>query len=137
MTFGEKIKAERENRKMNHKDFAKLIGISTRILSAYENGKSFPRTRNDYTRIANTLNLNVNYLLTDNDEFIMQVGSQYGYRAAHGANKILEDVRALFSGGEMAPEDMDELMLKIQETYWEVKRKNHEKFTPKKYHDEK
>lgn len=33
----------------------------------------------------------------------------------------------------MAEEDMDALMLAVQEAYVEAKKKNREKFTPKKY----
>ena len=36
------------------------------------------------------------------------------------------------AGGEMAEEDMDELMLAIQEAYVDAKRRN-KKYAPKKY----
>lgn len=41
----------------------------------------------------------------------------------------------MFAGGEMAEEDMDELMLAIQEAYVDAKRRN-KKYTPKKYSSE-
>ena len=107
MTFGEKIHVERTKRGMNQKEFGQLIGVSTRIVSLYETNKSYPRTRDDYARIATTLNLDVNYLLTENEEFVMGVGAEYGARGAKGAERVLADVNALFAGGEMADEDLD------------------------------
>ena len=136
MTFGEKIHVERTKRGMNQKEFGQLIGVSTRIVSLYETNKSYPRTREDYTRIAAALNLNVNYLLTENEEFVMGIADQYGTRGAQGATKVLSDVKALFAGGEMAEEDMDVFMKAVQDAYWEVKKINKEKYTPKKYRKE-
>lgn len=44
----------------------------------------------------------------------------------------MKEIRGAFSGGEMAEEDMDELMLAIQEAYIDAKKRN-KKYTPKKY----
>jgi len=38
----------------------------------------------------------------------------------------------LFAGGELAEDDMDEMMLAIQEAYI-IAKKNNKKYTPKKY----
>ena len=132
MTFGEKIHVERTKRGMNQKEFGQLIGVSTRIVSLYETNKSYPRTRDDYARIATTLNLDVNYLLTENEEFVMGVGAEYGTRGAKGAERVLADVNALFAGGEMADEDLDIFMQAVQQAYWEVKKINKEKYSSKK-----
>ena len=136
MTFGEKIHLERTKRGMNQKEFGQLIGVSTRIVSLYETNKSYPRTREDYTRIATALNLNVNYLLTESEEFVMDIGAEYGPRGAKGAERVLADVNALFAGGEMADEDLDVFMQAVQQAYWEVKKINKEKYTPKKHRKE-
>ncbi len=58
-------------------------------------------------------------------------GQQYGYRGKKGAERLLKEVRVAFSGGEMAEEDMDEMMLAIQEAYIDAKKRN------KKVHPEK
>ena len=86
-----------------------------------------------YQKIATALGLDVNYLLTENEEFVMGIAEQYGARGAQGATKVLSDVKALFAGGEMAEEDMDVVMKAVQDAYWEVKKINKEKYTPKKY----
>ena len=48
----------------------------------------------------------------------------------------MSQVNGLFAGGEMAEEDMDEMMLAIQEAYWLAKKKNR-KYMPKKFVEDK
>lgn len=132
MTFGEKIKAERKKLGLTQIELGERIGVTNRVITSYENGKSFPRTREAYKKIADALGVNVNYLLSDDDAFVMEAKEQFGYRGKKGAEKLLAEVTGLFAGGEMAEEDMDELMLGIQEAYVEAKKRN-KKYTPKKY----
>ena len=130
MTFGEKIKAERKKLGLTQIELGERIGVTNRVITSYENGKSFPRTREAYKKIADALGVNVNYLLSDDDAFVMEAEEQFGYRGKKGAEKLLAEVTGLFAGGEMAEEDMDELMLGIQEAYVEAKKRN-KKYTPK------
>ena len=132
MTFGEKIKLERTKRGMVQKEFAKLIQVSTRMISVYENGKSFPRTRADYARIAEILGISVDYLLTENEEFIMNIGSEFGSRGAKGAQKILDQINYTYTNGEIDEDDLEILTQGIQEIYWKVRQKNREKYNPYK-----
>ena len=136
MTFADKIKKERAKLQMTQADFAKHIGVSHRSLQNYELGINHPRSREAYQKIATALGLDVNYLLTENEEFVLGIAEQYGSRSAQGATKVLSDVKALFAGGEMAEEDMDVFMKAVQDAYWEVKKINKEKYTPKKYRKE-
>ena len=48
----------------------------------------------------------------------------------------MAEVTGLFAGGELADEDLDEMMKGIQEAYWIAKEKN-KKYTPKKYRKSK
>lgn len=127
MTFAEKIKKERTKLHMTQADFAKHIGVSYRMLQNYESGKNRPRTREAYQKIADALGLNVNYLLTENEEFVLDIGAEYGSRSKKGAERVLADVNALFSGGEMADEDLDIFMQAVQQAYWEVKKNQQRK----------
>ena len=52
MTFGEKFKAEREKRKLTQQEVADALGINRRMITRYENGISFPRTKDAYRKIA-------------------------------------------------------------------------------------
>lgn len=132
MTFGEKIKAQRTLRGMDQAEFAVLIGVSRRTLINYEIYGRHPRTRDDYKRIANTLGVDVNYLLTEEEDFVLSAGEQYGSRGRKSAQELVQEVSGLFAGGELADEDLDEMMKGIQQAYWIAKEKN-KKYTPKKY----
>ncbi len=132
MTFAEKIKKERLSRGMDQPTFAKHIGVSPRTISYYENGRTFPRSRDDSKRIADILEVPVDYLLTENDEFIVDAGAKYGSKGRRDARELMEEVSGLFAGGDLADEDLDEMMRGIQEAYWIAKEKN-KKYTPKKF----
>lgn len=132
MTFGEKIREERRKQNLTQKELADKIGVTNRVITSYETGKSFPRTRDAYKRIADALGINVNYLLSDDEAFVLEAKENFGYRGKKGAEKLMSEVTGLFSSGEMAEEDMDELMLAIQEAYIDAKKRN-KKYTPKKY----
>ena len=132
MTFGEKIKAERTKLGLDQKDFAKLIQVSTRMVSVYENGKAYPRTRADYARIAEVLNLDMNYLLTENEEFVADMRQEFGSRGAKGAQKILDQINYTFTNGEIDEDDLEILTRGLQDIYWKVRQKNKEKYNPHK-----
>lgn len=60
------------------------------------------------------------------------VTAQYGSRGVKQAKELLGEVTGLFAGGEMADEDMREMVDAIQEAYL-IAKKNNRKYTPKKY----
>ena len=120
MTFGEKVKAERTKLGMSQDELAAKIGVTRRIIGSYENDKSRPRGMERYKKLAESLNVNVNYLLSEDDAFIADVEDKYGRRGARQAQE------------EMADEDMREMVDAIQEAYL-IAKKNNKKYTPKKY----
>ena len=105
MTFGEKVKAERTKLGMSQDELAAKIGVTRRIIGSYENDKSRPRGMERYKKLAESLNVNVNYLLSEDDAFIADVEDKYGRRGARQAQELLAEVTGLFAGGEMADED--------------------------------
>ena len=123
MTFGEKFKIEREKKGMTQQEVADALGINRRMITRYENGISFPRTKDAYRKIAAFFGVDVNYLLTDDEEFVVEASEQYGSRGMSG----------LFAGGTLSEQDKDAVMKALQDIYWESKARNVEKYTPKKY----
>jgi len=123
MTFGKKLKKERKALGLDQTEFGKLIGVSLRTVVTYEKGQGFPRTRSDYKRIADILNLNVNYLLAEEGETEESDAKANIYRGKIGAQKVINDVNGLFAGGELNEKDMDELVLAIQQAYVDAKKK--------------
>ena len=136
MTFGEKVKAQRKSMDLTQEELAVRIGVSRRVITSYENDRSRPRGLPAYKRLAEALEINVNYLLSEDEAFIADAEEQFGYRGKREAEALLQEVTGLFAGGEMAEEDKDELMLAIQEAYV-IAKKNNKKYTPKKYQQKK
>ena len=132
MTFGEKVKNERNRLGLNQDELAKKIGVTRRVISSYENDSSRPRGTERYKKLAEALGVNINYLLSKDEAFIADVEDNYGHRGAKQAKELLAEVTGLFAGGEMADEDMREMVDAIQEAYL-IAKKNNKKYTPKKY----
>ena len=132
MTFGEKVKNERNRLGLNQDELAKKIGVTRRVISSYENDSSRPRGTERYKKLAEALGVNINYLLSEDEAFIADVEDNYGHRGAKQAKELLAEVTGLFAGGEMADEDMREMVDAIQEAYL-IAKKNNKNYTPKKY----
>lgn len=132
MTFGEKVKNERNRLGLNQDELAKKIGVTRRVISSYENDSSRPRGTERYKKLAEALGVNINYLLSEDEAFIADVEDNYGHRGAKQAKELLAEVTGLFAGGEMTDEDMREMVDAIQEAYL-IAKKNNKKYTPKKY----
>ena len=88
MTFAEKFKAEREKKELTQQQVADGLGINRRMITRYENGISFPRTKDAYKKIADFFGVDVNYLLTEDEEFVVQATEQYGSRGKKQAQEI-------------------------------------------------
>ena len=132
MTFGEKVRNERNRLGLSQDELAKQIGVSRRVISSYENDSSRPRGTARYQKLADSLGVNINYLLSEDEAFIANVEDNYGRRGVKQAKELLAEVTGLFAGGEMADEDMREMVDAIQEAYL-IAKKNNKKYTPKKY----
>ena len=132
MTLGEKVRNERNRLGLSQDELAEKIGVTRRVISSYENDSSRPRGTERYNKLADALGVNINYLLSEDEAFIANVEDNYGRRGAKQAKELLAEVTGLFAGGEMADEDMREMVDAIQEAYLIAKKKN-KKYTPKKY----
>ena len=129
MKFGERLKSFREQKNLTQEELASLSGISARSIQRYENGTNRPRVE-AAEKIAKALDIQVDVLLGTNDMLVAEAKSKYGYRGAKQAQELVEEVSGLFSGGEIADEDLDAMMKAIQDAYWIAKEKN-KKFSPK------
>lgn len=135
MTFGEKIKMLRAQKGLSAEDLARKLGVSVRTISSYETGSSYPRRHDFYNRLAEVLGTDVNYLRTEDEEFMAEVGQEYGTRGQLQYARALAEVKKLFAGGELPPEDEIAFIQDVQQIYLDSK-KRAKKFTPKKYLDQ-
>ncbi len=132
MKFGEKLKDLRKEKGINQTALAKEIGVSLRTVISYETGKSYPKKREIYSKIAEYFNIDINYLLTEDEEFITTAEEKYGNRGSRQAAELVAEIGGLFAGGELSEADKDAVMRSLQQAYWDAKEDNI-KYTPKKY----
>ncbi len=132
MTFGEKLRKYRIEKGLTQAELAKVAGLGLKTITNYESGTTYPKNREVYKTLANILGVDADHLHNENDDFMSDVTAQYGSRGAKQAKELLEEVTGLFAGGEMADEDMREMVDAIQEAYL-IAKKNNKKYTPKKH----
>lgn len=124
MKFGEKLRALRREKHISQEEAARAIGISRRAYGSYEQEGIYPRSRDTYAKLARLFGCDVNYLLTEDEEFVALAGERYGDRGRRQAQDLVREASALFAGGELAEEDKDEMLRAIQDAYWIAKEKN-------------
>ena len=105
MKFGDKLRNVRKERKITQQELASRVGISVRMIIKYENGESYPRVRDIYSKLAEVLDINVNYLLTEDEDNLTQ------------AQKIIDQTAALFEGGGLNENDKLAFIHQMQELY--------------------
>ena len=135
MKFGEKVKKLRKEMKLSQGELAAKIGVSARSVASYEAGTSYPRYKEVYEALAAALGVDVNYLRTEDEEFLEDVGQQFGTRGQRQATAILEEARQLFAGGELSEEDQIAFLTEMQQLFLDSKQRA-KKFTPIRYRRE-
>ena len=135
MKFGEKVKKLRKDMKLSQGELAEKIGVSCRSVQSYEAGTSYPRYKEIYEALAAALGVDVNYLRTEDEEFLEDVGQQFGSRGQRQATAILEEARQLFAGGELSEEDQIAFLTEMQQLFLDSKQRA-KKFTPIRYRRE-
>lgn len=132
MKFSDRLKGLREKNDMTQEQLAKVSGVfPLRTIQRYECGTSRPRL-DAAEKLAKALNISVDQLLGTDGMLVAQAAEQYGARGAKQAQQLTDEVTGLFTGGELAQDDMDVMMQAIMDAYWLAKEKN-KKYTPKKY----
>jgi transcriptional regulator with XRE-family HTH domain len=124
MRFGEKLRERRTEMGLTQAQLAEMSGLSKRTVIYYEQGKTYPRDRSVYRRLAEVLGIDADYLHNENDDFARDAMEVYGNRGKKQAEALMADVTGLFAGGDMADEDLDEFMKQVQAAYWTAKEKN-------------
>lgn len=124
MDFKDKLKNARTAKGLSQIELAEQTGISRRSIQNYELGTKLPKKRETYTRLAEALGIDETVLMDETIDFVLRANEQYGNNAMKQALDLVADVRALWAGGEMAEDDMDEIMRALQEAYWDAKKIN-------------
>jgi transcriptional regulator with XRE-family HTH domain len=133
MTLGSKVKLLRSERNMTQPDLATELGVTVRTVAYYENDERQPK-KDIIMKLCELFGISTDYLLSDNDVFLIEAKEKYGYRGKKKAESFINDTALLFAGGELSEDDQDKVFKAITEIYWLSKEKN-KKYTPKKYRD--
>lgn len=121
MGFAKKLKELRELKGLTQKDLAKKLGVSTKTISRYELGQTMPRYRKIYDQLSECLDTSHDYLVTDEDEFILKARESFGKEGAQEAQDMINGVIGLMAGGKLPQEDKRAILDAISEAYYIAK----------------
>lgn len=132
MTFAEKLKELRQAKKLKQEQVAQAAGITRRTYVSYEQEGRYPRRKEIYVKLAKILDCSLDYLMSENEEFVLSAAEQYGSRGKQQAEKLVAELSGMFAGGVLSEADKDLAMATLQRAYFDCKLDN-KKHTPKKY----
>ena len=124
MNFAEKLRQLRSQKGMSQEAVAKAIGVTRRTYISYELDGRYPKKRERYAQLAEVFDVDINYLYTENEDFLSRASAKYGQRGMQQANALVSELSGLFAGGELSEEDRDAVMQSLQEAYWLAKKEN-------------
>jgi len=136
MKFGDKVKQQRMQRSMTQDELATALGVSKRTVCYYEDDKTHPQNREIYVRLSNIFEMDINYFLTEDEEFLTEAAEKYGRRGRAQAQAVLDQASALFAGGELSDEDKLAFIHEMQKLYFDSKERAKLKFSPAKQRKE-
>ena len=91
MKFAEKVRTLRREKDMSQAELAARVGVTQRTVAAYEAGSAYPRYPRTYEALARALGTQVNYLRTEDEVFMEEVGRAYGSRGQRQAQALLSE----------------------------------------------
>ena len=124
MKFGEKLRVLRLGKSLTQEELAQAIGVSRRTYISYEMEGRYPRSRAAYARMAEILGCSINYLMTEDENFVSEAAERYGSRGKRQAEELVAELSGMFAGGELSDSDMDAVMIALQKAYFDCKADN-------------
>lgn len=116
---------------------AKETGVTTATLTSWKQGKYTPKPEK-MQKIADYFGVSLSYLMTGKDE--IEKEPQLNQKDQKDINEILANTEQLlkqdglmFDGDPASPEAIDSILSAMQIGMEMAKKKNKEKYTPKKY----
>lgn len=108
MTFSERLRQLRQEKKMTQAALGQAVDISPRMISFYESGNHFPRDEIILKRIADLFEVSVDYLLGHSDlreeVSLKKLCSMYRGLTAADRRTIMEFMEFLAEKAERSPQ---------------------------------
>ena len=122
MTFGDKIRKLRKEKKMTQQKLGAMVGISYRTIRSWEVEGRYPKQSSLYQKLADAFQCRDSYLMNDNETMCLGNDEPSEYSGAKQARLILEQAAALFASGTMTNEDKTIFMDGMTRLYLESKK---------------
>lgn len=122
---------------------SKATGIAGSTFSDWKNGRSNPK-QDKLQKIADYFGVSLEYLMTGKEEVVKEKAPELTARDERDIEKILNNTREqllsqeglMFDGDPASPEAIESILSAMQIGMEMAKKKNKEKYTPKKYKKE-
>ena len=124
MAFANKLRDLREAKNLTQEELANMCDVSLKTISRYESGQSKPRYRKTYDALAKALDTSHDYLVTDEEDFILSARERYGNSAARDAEEMVQGIIGLMAGGDLPEKDKKAILDAISEAYYIAKNEN-------------
>jgi len=124
MSFAENLKNLRHQKKLQQKKLAELSGVSLRTIQNWESGTRRPSNVEAIAKVAQILQVSVSDLLDDKELYIIEASERGGSAAAKDVSALVEELSALFAGGELNEAEKDGVMAALNRAYWTSKEIN-------------
>lgn len=133
-TIGDKVHALRTAQKMSKTELSRRTGLSTRSISYYEDNDRDPGV-DAIRKLSAAFDVSTSFFLDDEEfnkqkkeeDFLAQIGKEYGSRGKAQAKRLLTDTQALFAGGELSEEEQSDFMDEMQELFVIAKKRAKER----------
>ena len=138
MSIGERIKTLRKESKLTQVELAKKSNISRSYLTDIENDRYNPSLET-LKAIANSLNVNLSDIVSENSESNSTLNQRDKKSITNDLKELMDEFRsgtdgtAYYNGQELDQGDLDLIESAMKIALEQIKIKNKEKYTPKKY----
>ena len=123
MKFSEKLNNMRIAKGLTQSELSEKIGVSIRSIYKYEAEQAAPRRKIVFANLSDVFGTPIDFWKNDSDnDFELMTEYLYGDYGKNEAERIVREVRGLFTGGKISEEDKDALMKTLQDVYWETKK---------------
>ena len=127
VTFGQKLRKYRKQKRLSQNALAELSGISLRTIYGYEAGTTYPRTNSILNRLAAALDVTNEELVDDKPDPEVVFFDQSAFPPDKQAQMLTQQLIALLQGDDLSNAEKDMLTREIMDAYWEARRKSREK----------